>query len=404
MNERFRFLLPAVAMMLGWGLRGFIGGGPFGAMIPGAMLVLALAHFYPRRHTSLLAAFGAVGVGFGGEMTYGQTVGFIVKADTFWWGFLGLALKGAVWGALAGPFLALGLYAWTRMVVVASILALAATEIGWRLINQPKWIYFSNRFDKPREEIWAGFLLAALALTFFLRIHGFGQPATRLALAGAIGGGIGFGFGGAIQGLGRILTPHLNLHWWKYMEFCFGFCFGLALAWAFQRSQPLPPDEPSSERPLALELLGAALITASLLYLGETIPLRYGYLLAACPVLVLVTACPWLAKHLAYSVTFTAFAFDLARYWSKEYQRGPAEPAYALAVLASLAFAVAVRRYHQNTSRMLECFTWAAVLVATLKFAIHPSGWTAVFDHVAAAFVLMAAAVSWMLRQKAQPA
>ena len=32
--------LPAIAMMLGWGLRGHIGGGPFGAMIPGAMVAL----------------------------------------------------------------------------------------------------------------------------------------------------------------------------------------------------------------------------------------------------------------------------------------------------------------------------------------------------------------------------
>ena len=89
-------------MMLGWGLRGFIGGGPFGAMIPGAMVALTLCFLYPRRDVAMLAAFAAVGVGIGGEMTYGQTVGFIVKADTFWWGLLGLALKGAIWGALAG--------------------------------------------------------------------------------------------------------------------------------------------------------------------------------------------------------------------------------------------------------------------------------------------------------------
>ena len=30
-------LAPAVVMSLGWGLRGYIGGGPFGAMIPGAL-------------------------------------------------------------------------------------------------------------------------------------------------------------------------------------------------------------------------------------------------------------------------------------------------------------------------------------------------------------------------------
>ena len=38
----FFVLLPAIAMMLGWGLRGHIGGGPFGAMIPGAMVALSI--------------------------------------------------------------------------------------------------------------------------------------------------------------------------------------------------------------------------------------------------------------------------------------------------------------------------------------------------------------------------
>ena len=35
-------LLPAVTMSVGWGLRGFIGGGSLGAMIPGALVALVL--------------------------------------------------------------------------------------------------------------------------------------------------------------------------------------------------------------------------------------------------------------------------------------------------------------------------------------------------------------------------
>ena len=35
-------IFPAVSMLLGWGLRGHIGGGPFGAMIPGALVALSL--------------------------------------------------------------------------------------------------------------------------------------------------------------------------------------------------------------------------------------------------------------------------------------------------------------------------------------------------------------------------
>ena len=46
----------AVAMMLGWGLRGFIGGGPLGAMIPGAMIsVVTIAE--------MIAGTEAIGLG-----------------------------------------------------------------------------------------------------------------------------------------------------------------------------------------------------------------------------------------------------------------------------------------------------------------------------------------------------
>ena len=38
-------LAPAVVMSLGWGLRGYIGGGPFGAMIPGALVALLLCQY-----------------------------------------------------------------------------------------------------------------------------------------------------------------------------------------------------------------------------------------------------------------------------------------------------------------------------------------------------------------------
>ena len=61
-------LFPAFAMSLGWMLRGYIGGGPLGAMIPGAMIGLALCLLLGReRDAGLIAAFAAIGVGFGGQ-------------------------------------------------------------------------------------------------------------------------------------------------------------------------------------------------------------------------------------------------------------------------------------------------------------------------------------------------
>ena len=77
-------LFPAISMLLGWGLRGYIGGGPFGAMIPGAMVALSLSMLLelPMAITSVLVVFGVIGVGLGGEMTYGQTLGFLKNPDT----------------------------------------------------------------------------------------------------------------------------------------------------------------------------------------------------------------------------------------------------------------------------------------------------------------------------------
>jgi len=62
-------VFPAITMMLGWGLRGHIGGGPFGAMIPGALVALSISMLLklPAGMASVFVVFGAVGIGLGGE-------------------------------------------------------------------------------------------------------------------------------------------------------------------------------------------------------------------------------------------------------------------------------------------------------------------------------------------------
>lgn len=388
-------------MMLGWGLRGFIGGGPFGAMIPGALVVLALGHASGRRDLNWLAAMGAIGVAFGGEMTYGQTVGFIVQRETFWWGFLGLALKGGVWGLLAGAFLAIAFTASLGRMAATVATLLVGTELGWRWVNEPKLIYFSNPLDKPRAEIWAGLLLAGLLLALGAR----SRLVWRFAAAGFVGGFVGFGGGGAIQGLGRIFTPQLELHWWKYMEFFFGFCFGVALWWAWTREE-LPParEEAEGRWPWLVALGGGALLTAWLFWGAEVIPVRYGFLVAACPVLLVLTRWPGWALQVAATTTFTAFAFDLARHWSRDYQRGDAAPAYGLAVVAAVGFSWVVERRREEPGAVLLWLLWGGVAVALGKFAIHPQGPVMLLDHVAFLFVVQAVWITRLLRQEASRA
>ena len=81
-----------------------------GAMIPGAMVALLFSLILGlNNHTSaMLAAFGAIGIGFGGQMTYGQTIGFIARPGTLFW-FFWWSLKGGIWGLNGGTFLGLGL-------------------------------------------------------------------------------------------------------------------------------------------------------------------------------------------------------------------------------------------------------------------------------------------------------
>ena len=129
-------------MSLGWGLRGYIGGGPLGAMIPGALVALSLCLLVDRDgdDAAVIAAFGAVGIGFGGQETYGQTIGLAFDPATRWWGLTGLAVKGAVWGLLGGAVLALALvrHRFTFKQLVIGLLAMGlATQAGWKLINEP---------------------------------------------------------------------------------------------------------------------------------------------------------------------------------------------------------------------------------------------------------------------------
>ena len=144
------------------------------------------------------------------------------------WGLLG----GAILGAILGP---------KRLSLRDAAIGLAllplATWVGWKLVNEPKLIYFSDPINKPRGEVWAGLLLGALVWLAWLALRGAGRIPWRFALFGAVGG-IGFGLGGAVMSLGHnvpIGPPWYD--WWKVMELVFGLCFGAALglcAWVYR--------------------------------------------------------------------------------------------------------------------------------------------------------------------------
>jgi len=363
------FAFPAVTMSLGWALRGYIGGGPLGAMIPGAMVGLALCLLLDREADSaLIAAFAAIGVGFGGQMTYGQTVGLSFVPETFYWGITGFAVKGAAWGFLGGATIGIA-FARERYnakdLIVGFGLMLFGTWIAWKLINEPKLIYFSNRYDKPRPEIWAGMILGAVLLLLWLSWRGGARLPWRFALWGGLGGGVGFASGACFQVWGRQIVLDFPLGWWKVMELTFGAILGLAYGWCAlrHRAELVPAREPPAHRiaPWTALALAAVAIAAGIL-LEPVLHTRFTYTIAGALLLSLALFSETLCWQIAITLTYCAFAYDFLR----NKPALPALPMWTFVVVTTCAVAFVTSR----SPRMHPIFlwiTWTAVAMSLLK-------------------------------------
>ena len=402
-------LFPAVAMSLGWGLRGFIGGGFFGAMIPGAMVALALCCLLGRRNSEcgLVAAFGAVGIGFGGQMTYGQTVGFASRVETMWWGLAGLGLKGAIWGLLAGAILGLVLtrerYG-RKQIVFALLVMIATTVIGWKFINEPKLIYFSDPVNKPREEVWAGLALGALALIAAVAVKPRNRWVVRYAGLGFLGGGVGFGGGGLWMTLGRSLGIESWAPWWKFMEYTFGFCLGLALGYCTYLARKelggTGGDVAATPGGWAKPLAAAAVIVAAVSWLAPVLePIRYYETLIGAVLMLVALYFDTAAWQAAVTLTYWASAADLAEHFHLRHAAAPPFAGWAFAGLSTLVvWGLLEKRLASGRPRaawVLLLLTWACTAVATIKVAVlgelRPAGLMTLLT-----FLTGAAAVHWL--------
>ena len=369
----FWCVLPAVTMSLGWGLRGFIGGGPLGAMIPGVMIALALCLLLDREtDAAWIAAFGAVGVGFGGQETYGQTVGLSYQPETFAWAITGFAIKGAKWGLVGGAFLGIAftLRKYSRRDLIAAFaIMIAATYAGWKLINEPKLMYFSNRLDRPRAELWAGLLLGGLALLLWLSVKGGAKLPWRFALWGGLGGGVGFAAGAALQVWGRGFSPAFPVGWWKMMEFTFGACLGAAYGYCAWRSRDELADaaQPATERPAlgAAVLLAVPALAIGLLYpnLGS----RLSYTIAGAILLSLALYSKTLSWHIGITLTYCAFAIDLLRN-RREY---PELMMWVFVIVTTVAVALYTTR-QPRVRPMFLLITITSVAMSMLKSFLPP--------------------------------
>jgi hypothetical protein len=381
-------------MSLGWGLRGSIGGGFLGAMIPGAMIALALCRLLGREAgAGTIAAFGAIGVGFGGQETYGQTVGLSYVPETFAWAILGFAIKGAAWGLAGGACLGTA-FERDRVPYRRLLLAFAAMILGcwagWALINYPKLIYFSNRLDRPREELWAGLWLGGLLYLAVLR----NRTAQWFALAGTIGGGVGFAVGAALQVWGRGVWAEMPLGWWKVMELTFGALFGLALglcAWRLRDGIAAGQERPA--RTHLLQALAFAVLAVSLTALaGEALPIRFPYTVA-CAVLACLA---WRSEPLAWqtAITATYFAFSLDAV--EHFKELPAALGWSFIVLSSAIVAAVTARF-PRAGAMFLLLTWTGVANA-FRYLGYP-GRPAERLTMLAVFVVLAIAATSLERR-----
>lgn len=272
-------LLSSLAGGMAWGIRGQYGH-ETGAMIFGPLVGFTLVMLYLPRAGSWQAArtvaLLTMAVGFGGSMSYGETVGLthdhelhrkvVVNEEgeeTFvkerhWrayrWGMIGLFVKGGLWIGFAGAFLGIGLggkkYNPKEMLGLG-VGMMGLILLGIWLLNSPfdpankilpslyfsdHWMWEDEQYVKPRPECWGGVLFAFAGLLTYLIFVKRDRLAVNMALWGVVGG-LGFPVGQFLQaehGLDaeafRQFFPVMyGVNTWNLMEVTFGLVAGFAL-------------------------------------------------------------------------------------------------------------------------------------------------------------------------------
>ncbi len=266
-------VLCALAGGMAWGIRGQfgheLGAMMFGILVGFTVVVLYMPNANVLQAARVVALF-TVAIGFGGSMSYGETVGLTHDtgvhgnySDPHWnfeafrWGMIGLAVKGGLWIGFGGVFLGLGLggkrYRPVEMLAIG-IGMLLLVFLGEWVLNSPfdpenrilPRIYFSDHWQweadenvKPRPENWGGMLFAFVGLLAYVQFAKSDRLARNLGLWGVVGG-LGFPIGQSLQSANAwdSLTFSRLSYWqyghnsWNMMEVTFGTIAGLVLGGA----------------------------------------------------------------------------------------------------------------------------------------------------------------------------
>lgn len=248
-----RALFVALAVGLGWGIRGDFGH-MIGASYPGAALGLAFAYVSGQRAMwRWMPIFGAVtglGISTGGSMSYGILHGY-AQSDTFInysYGFLTLFLEGGAWGvfgcAAAGLLLEqkrLGAAEWIEgfgAIVIAGIL-LQTVVVG----------LLGFHINPPRSDASIGFTGGAIGLFGWL-IYRQKRCGLKAALLGYIGFGLGMSLGRLFGNIAHVMTTvsfgtvgPFSINHWNVMEVSVGLIGGFIFTFGMLgKRAPEPPE------------------------------------------------------------------------------------------------------------------------------------------------------------------
>ncbi len=284
-------LLTGLSVSIGWGIRGQFGH-EYGAALAGALggMVVAMLSGRPdwMRRVHYFAFFGAIGLAFGGGMSYMKNVALTHSSDpaTVLYGFATLVLIGFIWAAPGGTGVALPIYlsrdeltklflplcavfgawylqdalrSWYRginaawfpflagqamsaiLAGVAVLVVIAVRRRYWG-IGASMILYMSAgwcvghllliellhlELNPPRGDSWAGYLgmiFGILACCWRNGLGGIGFATVALGLLG----GIGFALGTAVKIM--VMATGFDTNWHSVMEQTQGFFLGIALA------------------------------------------------------------------------------------------------------------------------------------------------------------------------------
>ena len=265
-NPLMPMCFAALAGGMGWGIRGQYGH-ETGAMLAGLLVALVVVYFFAYQFSSIDAAkavaLATVAIGFGGSMTYGQTLGLTQDAPLIGniaalrWGLIGTFIKGSIWIGFFGLFLGLGLggkkYSPIEIILILFV-SVFFLYLGIYILNEPfdpenkklPFIYFSDDWYwepgenlKPRREQWGGLALALSFLLFYISILKKDILARNMTVWGMFAGGLGFTLGQCVQayhawnanviknGFLSSIYPYIN--WWNMMEITFGAIFAFII-------------------------------------------------------------------------------------------------------------------------------------------------------------------------------